>query len=237
MDRSDILTKCNYAYDENLLIQARDLLGDADMGTVFDHKRHGVINLIANAYELSWVTALTLILSTPTADHPLEDEPATNLETDVNKVAYDLFQDQALANPSVKWGVTELAAHLQGIDHEEALNRIYACAPVTDVYTTTYLIIFDRSNKKWRETPEYNIMYLRQNERYLSGKFEHQGHLFVNEVLESLGMPKTSTGQTHGWILGTHEFDLGLTDTALWNAPNTEIRLEFKVTPDVHKMI
>lgn len=59
----------NYHYDENLLIQARDLMGS--YGDIGDD---GIVNLIANAYEITHAAAREKIMKTSTADNPIDSK-------------------------------------------------------------------------------------------------------------------------------------------------------------------
>jgi hypothetical protein len=59
---------------------------------------------------------------------------------------------------------------------------------------------FDQNSPHWKTTPEYNYMFLRQLENWCNRKLAVQGHLFLNEVFEELGIKKTTIGQKVGWL-------------------------------------
>ena len=48
--------------------------------------------------------------------------------------------------------------------------------------------------------PDYNLMFLRQTLNYLNERLQSKGHLFLNEALDELGLPRTPVGQVVGWI-------------------------------------
>lgn len=64
----------------------------------------------------------------------------------------------------------------------------------------TISVWFDQSSPYWKSTPEFNYMFLRQLENWCNKKLSVQGHLFLNEVFEELGMKKTTLGQKMGWL-------------------------------------
>lgn len=63
-----------------------------------------------------------------------------------------------------------------------------------------YARVFDDKCKEWRKTPEYNLMFLRSQQQYANDLLVANGYLFLNDVYEMLGFPKTKEGQVVGWI-------------------------------------
>lgn len=59
---------------------------------------------------------------------------------------------------------------------------------------------FDVGNPYWEKDAEYNLMFLRQQEKYANDKLQANGYLFLNEVYDMIGIPKTKAGQVVGWI-------------------------------------
>lgn len=58
---------------------------------------------------------------------------------------------------------------------------------------------FDDTCRPWTKNPEYNRMFLREQERYANDLLRARGHLFLNEVYEMLGIARTKFGQVAGW--------------------------------------
>ena len=56
------------------------------------------------------------------------------------------------------------------------------------------------ANPYWNECNEYNLMHLKDVERFMNDKLRIKGIVFLNEVYEALGMPKTKAGQIVGWV-------------------------------------
>lgn len=78
--------------------------------------------------------------------------------------------------------------------------------------------IWYEGNPGWSKDPEFNLMYLKKQQAYATDLLKRQGYLFLNEVYEILGFPKTSAGQQIGWIydeknpIGDNFVDFGIYD-------------------------
>ena len=65
-----------------------------------------------------------------------------------------------------------------------------------------YARFFDESSPEWSKTPEFNLLFLKGKESYFTNLLQARGHVFLNEVYDELGIPRTQAGQVVGWILG-----------------------------------
>ena len=63
-----------------------------------------------------------------------------------------------------------------------------------------YARFFDDGCAGWQKDAGYNLMYLRAQQQYANDKLIAQGHLFLNDVYDMLGIPRTKAGQIVGWI-------------------------------------
>lgn len=63
-----------------------------------------------------------------------------------------------------------------------------------------YARFFDDGNTGWEKNPEYTLMYLRAQQQYANDLLQSRGHLFLNEVYDMLGIPRTEAGNVVGWI-------------------------------------
>jgi hypothetical protein len=64
-----------------------------------------------------------------------------------------------------------------------------------------YARFFDEwTSDDYRKDSEYNLMFLRRQQDYANEKLKVQGHLFLNEVYDMLGIPRSKEGQIVGWI-------------------------------------
>lgn len=59
---------------------------------------------------------------------------------------------------------------------------------------------YDDGCTGWTKDPEYNLMFLKQQENYANDKLRARGWLYLNEVYDMLGIPLTAAGQEVGWI-------------------------------------
>ena len=82
-----------------------------------------------------------------------------------------------------------------------------------------YARFFDDGCTGWTKDPEYNLMFLRNQQRYANDLLQSKGHLFLNEVYDLLGIPRSKAGQVVGWIydekhpIGDNFVDFGIYDT------------------------
>ena len=62
-----------------------------------------------------------------------------------------------------------------------------------------YARFFDELSPSWKKDPEYNLLFLRCQERYANEKLLARGHVFLNEVYDALGIPRSRAGAVTGW--------------------------------------
>lgn len=67
---------------------------------------------------------------------------------------------------------------------------------------TPYSFLFDDNNRNWDPIPEYNLLFLKAQQQYANHRLQARGHIFLNEVLEALGIEHTPAGAVTGWIRG-----------------------------------
>lgn len=76
-----------------------------------------------------------------------------------------------------------------------------------------YARYFDESSEYWSNNPEYNLVLLLHRQKYWNDMLQIKGHVFLNDVYVSLGIPKTQLGQQAGWVLsknGDNFVDFGI---------------------------
>lgn len=71
-------------------------------------------------------------------------------------------------------------------------------------------------NPHWENSAEYRLMFLKSTERYMNDRLRARKMVFLNEVYEALGLPRTQEGQIVGWVydaehpVGDNYIDFGL---------------------------
>ena len=80
---------------------------------------------------------------------------------------------------------------------------------VTEVKKTAHVIdpnlpsdyaeYFDKRSTAYETNMDYNRMFINAQQAYANNLVQSRGHLFLNEVLDSLGLPRTKAGQIVGW--------------------------------------
>lgn len=108
-----------------------------------------------------------------------------------------------------------------------------------------YMVIYDDGCKGWDKDPEINKFFLVQTQNFANDKLKQQGFLFLNDVYEMLGFPKTKAGQVVGWIYdeehptGDNYIDFGMIDIhderkrAFLNGHERNVVLDFNVDGNI----
>ena len=113
-----------------------------------------------------------------------------------------------------------------------------------------YAKFFDEwTTDEHKKDPEYNLMFLRRQQDYANEVLKAKGHLFLNEVYDMLGIPRTQAGQVVGWIYdeknpnGDNYVDFGIYDIndenkrAFVNGLERNILLDFNVDGVIYDLI
>lgn len=110
--------------------------------------------------------------------------------------------------------VTETVTKEDG--SEETVTNVVEVANPNEY--STYARFFDDGCPGWSKDPEFNLMYLRRQQDYANELLKAKGHLYLNEVYDILGMPRSKAGQIVGWIydekhpIGDNFVDFGIYD-------------------------
>lgn len=81
-----------------------------------------------------------------------------------------------------------------------------------------YSRFFDDGCTGWEKDAEYNLVFLKAQQQYANDLLRSKGHLFLNEVYDMLGIPRSKAGQVVGWIydpenpIGDNYVDFGIYD-------------------------
>ena len=108
-----------------------------------------------------------------------------------------------------------------------------------------YAQLFDETSKNWSKTHEYNLMHLKCQQNFANDMLTSRGHLFLNEVYDMIGLPRTTAGAITGWVKGNGDsfIDFNIFDSAVCLKPNVmneydrSILLDFNVDGVVYDKI
>ena len=111
-----------------------------------------------------------------------------------------------------------------------------------------YAKCFDSSCLNWENDPDYNKMFLTRQQNWANDKLKAQGHLFLNEVYDMLGFPRTKAGTIIGWVYdpdgdGDNYVDFGIfniyneTSRDFVNGYEKNIWLDFNVDGVIYDLI
>ena len=108
-----------------------------------------------------------------------------------------------------------------------------------------YTFCFDETCMGWERDAEHNKFFLLRQQDHANEQLKAKGYMFLNEVLDMLGIPRCRAGQTVGWIysddnpIGDNYIDFGIFDIHCEAARNfvngleKSIWLSFNVDGDI----
>lgn len=111
----------------------------------------------------------------------------------------DRFGEQV--DNELKYGIKAKKLDSIEVDTETGKEKkVKKTVMVTDPnLKSDYAIYFDSKSRNYENNPDYNRMFLRAQQNYANDKLQTRGHLFLNEVLDDLDLPRTKAGQIVGW--------------------------------------
>lgn len=83
---------------------------------------------------------------------------------------------------------------------EKGKKKKETVTKIDDKAPSIYAKFFDELSDYYRKDPNYNLLFLKKQQNWANDRLRAQGYLFLNDVYESLGIPKTPDGQFVGWI-------------------------------------
>ena len=125
-------------------------------------------------------------------------------------------------------------------------NTVEAVDP--NVYSE-YARFYDDGCLGWSKSSEDNLYFLKCQQNHANELLQSRGHLFLNEVYDMLGIPRTKAGQVVGWVYdkdnctGDNFVDFGIYDLynerarAFVNGHERTILLDFNVDGNVWDLL
>ena len=111
-----------------------------------------------------------------------------------------------------------------------------------------YARFFDEGCANWQKDPEYNLMFLRQQQSYFNDLLKSRGYVLLNEVYKGIGVPVSKDGHVVGWVYneknpnGDNYIDFGIYDNKegnrlFVNGYERSILLDFNVDGNIYDLI
>lgn len=117
---------------------------------------------------------------------------------------------------------------------------------IEDRGISEYARFFDDGCVGWTKDPEYNLAFLKAQQNYANNMLRTRGHLFLNEIYDLLGIPRTRAGAVVGWVYDKdHPGDNNYVDFGLYSERNRDfingfsrtVLLDFNVNGNILDLI
>lgn len=128
---------------------------------------------------------------------------------------------------------------------EKTVTKTVEVADPAAAAMSPYTFCFDETSSCWVRDAESNKFFLLRQQDYANDKLKAKGHMFLNEVLDMVGIPRCRAGQTVGWVydeknpIGDNYIDFGIFDIRceanrnFVNGLEKSIWLNFNVDGDI----
>lgn len=103
------------------------------------------------------------------------------------------------ADRDFRYGTRVVEEKVEGTDGK---NKVVKHTRVGEGEPSQYARFFDELCQDFKRNPEYNMIFLRAQQNYFNQMLQSRGHVFLNEVYDSLGIERSSAGSIVGWVLG-----------------------------------
>lgn len=119
----------------------------------------------------------------------------------------------------LKYGIRREEIEETIVDEKGKEKKVKKSVDVVDASATSeYARFFDDGCIGWEKDAEYNLTYLNHQQNWANERLKARGHLFLNEVYDMFGIPRTKAGNVVGWIydeknpVGDNYVDFGIYD-------------------------
>ena len=113
-----------------------------------------------------------------------------------------------------KYGLREETVSFIEEDEDGKKHKVKTTIEVVDPNgKSQYARFFDEASTQWSKTAaEYNLVFLRCQQNYANDLLHARGHLFLNEVYDMIGVPRSQAGAIVGWVMdqGDDFVDFGM---------------------------
>lgn len=106
---------------------------------------------------------------------------------------------------------------------DEETGKVVTTTRVIDGPGSKYSRFYDEiSSRNWSPDPDINHLFLRTQQNYMNDRLKVRGHVFLNEVYDSLGLTHTSAGAVVGWR---------------WNKDSGDDYIDFGIWDGTHEVV
>lgn len=121
----------------------------------------------------------------------------------------------------LKYNIKAKQVEVEEVDENGNTRTTVETVDVADLNPnqySDYARFFDEYSPYWEKDAELNHMFLKMRQCEANDKLKMQGHLFLNEVYDMLGIPRTKAGAIVGWVydeknpVGDNYVDFGIYD-------------------------
>lgn len=108
---------------------------------------------------------------------------------------------------------------------EKVVKETIQVADNNPAMYSDYAKCFDDGCAGWNKDAEMNLFFLKRQQDWANERLKARGYLFLNEVYESLGIPRTKAGQVVGWVYDTkNPTGDNFVDFGIYNIHNEQAR-------------
>lgn len=106
-----------------------------------------------------------------------------------------------------------------------------------------YARFFDEGSREFQKNAELNKLFIQCQQTYAQDLLISRGHVFLNEVYDALGLPRSSAGAVVGWVIskdGDNYIDFGLFEASnadFINGYEPRVLLDFNVDGVIYDQI
>jgi hypothetical protein len=133
------------------------------------------------------------------------------------------------------------------VEGDDGKKKVVKKTRVGEGEPSQYARFFDELCPDFKRNPEYNMIFLKAQQNFLNDMLQARGHVFLNEVYDALGIPRTGAGAVVGWVHGKggdDYIDFGIFDDKtnervrdFVNGREDAILLDFNVDGEIYRLI